>query len=113
VVRSAVHLVQYPLIEQGFDLELDLAETLPPVDVDRDAVQQAVLNLLTNAMKYSARSRRIALRLFQEDGSAAIQVSDHGIGIAEKEQAHIFEKFYRAPVAENRAISGTGLGLAL
>jgi two-component system phosphate regulon sensor histidine kinase PhoR len=83
------------------------------VIVDRDAIQQAILNLLTNAMKYSGAHREIGLRLCAENGTALIQVSDRGIGIAEDEQSRIFEKFYRAPIPENREISGTGLGLSL
>jgi len=64
-------------------------------------------------MKYSGEQREIGLRLCTENGSALIQVSDRGIGIAENEQARIFEKFYRVPIPENREISGTGLGLSL
>src|SRR5262249_46978284 len=52
-------------------------------------------------------------RVARENSHALIEVTDHGIGIPDKEQARIFEKFYRAQVPENRAISGTGLGLAL
>lgn len=80
---------------------------------DRDALQQAILNLLGNALKYSGSSREIALRLEREDGRAAIHVIDHGVGIAAEEQARIFERFYRVPTPENRQIPGTGLGLTL
>jgi signal transduction histidine kinase len=90
-----------------------VCDGIPPVAVDRDALQQAILNLLTNAMKYSGEHREIRLRLRKENGSAVIEVSDQGIGIPENEQSRIFEKFYRVPVPENREISGTGLGLSL
>jgi signal transduction histidine kinase len=113
VVHSAAKTMHYPLAEQGFALSLNVDDGMPPVDVDPDALKQAVLNLLTNAMKYSGRSRTIELRLFPENGDAMIQVEDHGIGISESEQSRIFERYYRAQVAENGAISGTGLGLAL
>jgi signal transduction histidine kinase len=113
VVQSAVRTMRYPLEEQGFVLDLDIPEEMPQIAVDRDAIHQAILNLLTNAMKYSGQRRDIALRLSSKNGSAMIEVSDHGIGIPAKDQPHIFEKFYRAQVPENRAVSGTGLGLAL
>jgi signal transduction histidine kinase len=113
VVQSAVRTIQYPLMQQGFVLDLDVRDNVPPVAVDRDAVQQAILNLLTNAMRYSGEHREIRLSLSAENGSAVIQVSDRGIGIPEKEQSRIFDKFYRVPVPENREISGTGLGLSL
>jgi signal transduction histidine kinase len=113
VIHSAVRTIQYPMTEQGFVLDLKLAGSIPPVAVDRDALQQAILNLLTNAMKYSGEQREIELRLLAEGKTALIEVSDHGIGISEKEQSLIFEKYYRAPVPENREIAGAGLGLAL
>jgi signal transduction histidine kinase len=113
VVHAAARTVQYPLSQQGFSLDLNVCEDVPQVSLDRDALQQAVLNLLTNAMKYSGESRHIGLRLCAESGNALIEVSDHGIGIPEQEQSRIFEKFYRARIPENLEISGTGLGLAL
>jgi signal transduction histidine kinase len=113
VVNDAARTMKYPLARQGFELQLDVSGDLPAIHVDRDAVEQAILNLLTNAMKYSGNSREIGLRLARRNGTAVIQVSDHGIGIPESEQSLIFEKFYRVPGVENEAISGTGLGLAL
>ena len=113
LVRSAARTMQYPLEQQGFTLELTIDDQLPPVVVDRDAIQQAILNLLVNAMKYSGKHRKIELQLLAEDGTAVIVVSDHGIGIPVDEQRRIFEAFYRSPIPENLAIAGTGLGLAL
>jgi signal transduction histidine kinase len=113
VVGAAVRTMRFPLAEQGFDLHVDLCEDLPPLKVDRDAIEQAILNLMNNAMKYSGKSREIGLRLCRQNGNALIQISDYGIGIPAGEQRRIFEKFYRVPSKENRAISGTGLGLAL
>jgi len=113
VVSSAAQTMHYPLAEQGFSLTMDVDEKIPPVQADRDALTQAVLNLLTNAMKYSGQSRGIELRLFPQNGDALIAVSDHGIGIAPMEQRRIFERFYRASVPENQSVAGTGLGLAL
>jgi len=113
VVDAAARTMKYPLARQGFELQLDVSGDIPPVRVDRDALEQAILNLLANAMKYSGNSREICLRLARQNGNAVIQVSDQGIGIPKAEQSRIFEKFYRVPSVENEAISGTGLGLAL
>jgi two-component system phosphate regulon sensor histidine kinase PhoR len=113
VVAAAVRTMRYPLAAQGFTLRLDIDASVPQVRGDRDALEQAVLNLLTNAMKYSGQSRDIELRLFPQDGEARIAVADHGIGIAAGDQARIFERFYRASVPENQSVAGTGLGLAL
>jgi signal transduction histidine kinase len=113
VVSTAAQTMRYPLAEQGFVLGLSIDDQIPPVLIDSDAILQAILNLLTNAMKYSGRSRNIELQLSSENRSAVIRVSDHGIGIPANEQGRIFEKFYRSPIPENQAIAGTGIGLAL
>ena len=83
------------------------------VRVDRDAIEQAILNLLHNAMKYSGASRDIDLRLQKKDNYALIQVIDRGVGIDPKEKERIFEKFYRVSSEENKRLPGTGLGLTL
>lgn len=113
ILRAAARAVDYPLAQQGFALRVQLDDGLPPVRADADALQQAILNLLTNAMKYSGQSREIDLQLRRENGDALIEVTDRGVGIAVEEQARIFEKFYRAPTPENGRIPGAGLGLAL
>lgn len=113
IVQTSARAVEYPLAQQGFELRVHVADDLPAVRADRDALQQAILNLLTNAMKYSGENRKIDLRLQRVDGEAVIQVADRGVGIDDAQQQRIFEKFYRAPTAENKLISGTGLGLTL
>lgn len=113
VVESAARAMEYPLSQQGFRLNVLTEEGLPRVYVDRDAIEQALLNLLHNAMKYSGESREIGLHLKKKDGHALIQVIDQGIGIDPQEQKCIFEKFYRISSPENERIMGTGLGLAL
>jgi signal transduction histidine kinase len=113
IIQSAARAMEYPLSQQGFSLEVKTENRLPDVNVDKDAIEQALLNLLHNAMKYSGESRDIVLRLQKKDGHAVIQVVDRGIGIDPQEQRRIFDKFYRVPSPENERIVGTGLGLAL
>jgi signal transduction histidine kinase len=113
VVEHAARTAQYPLEQAGFALDVSVTPSLPTVQADSDALQQAILNLLINAMKYSGNSRSIALRLDRMNGHARIHVEDHGIGIAPEEQERVFERFYRAPTAENQHIPGTGLGLTI
>jgi two-component system phosphate regulon sensor histidine kinase PhoR len=92
---------------------VDAEDSLPLVPVDPDALEQAILNLLTNAMKYSGDSRDIDMRLGREDGHAIIEVTDQGVGVEPEEVARLTEKFYRGADPENRQVPGTGLGLAL
>ena len=113
IVRFAARAMQYPLEQQRFVLRTEIEENMPPARVDRDAIEQAILNLLANAMKYSGESRDIEMRLRSEDGMAVIEVTDRGIGIDPAEQTRIFERFYRVPSPDNDRIPGTGLGLTL
>ena len=113
VGERAARAIQYPLEQDGFTLTVDVEDGLPPVSVDPDALEQAILNLLTNAMKYSGDSRDIDLRLGRENGHAVIEVTDRGVGVAAEDVARLTEKFYRVSSPENREVPGTGLGLAL
>jgi len=113
VIDAAARAIEYPARESGFQLEISADGDLPPVSGDRDALEQAVLNLLSNAMKYSGESRRIGLHLSRDESAALIRVVDHGIGIPNEEQTRIFERFYRVPSTENEHVPGTGLGLTL
>jgi signal transduction histidine kinase len=113
VMEAAAQTMQYPLAQSGFRLAVQADAGVPAVRADKDALEQAVLNLLTNAMKYSGAAREIALRLHRDNGHAVIQVEDHGVGIAPEDQTRIFEQFYRASSPENQSVPGAGLGLTV
>jgi two-component system sensor histidine kinase VicK len=81
------------------------------MDVDR--ISQVVLNLVSNALKYSSQDKPVEVRLSQNDQRALLRVQDYGFGIAPDELPHIFEMYYRAPRARSSTISGLGLGLAI
>jgi two-component system phosphate regulon sensor histidine kinase PhoR len=72
-----------------------------------------LLNLLTNAHKYSPVDRPIAVRAFADRNNVHVAVEDHGIGIARNEHHRVFEKFYRSDDRLSRSIEGSGLGLAI
>jgi two-component system phosphate regulon sensor histidine kinase PhoR len=113
VVRAAEKAMAFPLDQKGFHLQIDIEEGIPPILADRDALEQAVLNLLHNAMKYSGDSREIQLRLRRTGGVAQVDVIDHGIGILEENKHQIFGKYFRVSGIENQKIPGTGLGLTI
>lgn len=97
----------------GGRLDTELDETLPLLMLDRKAMEQAVGNLLSNALKYSGEKKEIALRAGWEQGQIAIAVEDRGIGIAEEDQQRIFDQFYRASHGLAHNTKGAGLGLAI
>ncbi|MCJ7580555.1 MAG: HAMP domain-containing histidine kinase, partial [Candidatus Aminicenantes bacterium] len=113
VVRTAERALAFHLDQKGFNLRIELDEGIPLVHADRDALEQAVLNLLHNAMKYSGESREILLKLRREGETAKIDVIDFGVGISEEDRRHIFGKFFRVTGIENQRIPGTGLGLTI
>lgn len=113
VVRSAAKTMEYALSQVGFTLTISSDGTTPTLHADPEALTQAILNLLANAMKYSGDARRIEIRLGSCAGEAFVDVVDYGIGIARDDQARIFERFQRVQSLETAGIAGTGLGLPL
>jgi signal transduction histidine kinase len=99
--------------EQGFTFEQSIDSSVPPLRVDREAIARSVVNLVNNALKYSADEKFLGVKLYRADSVLKLEVVDRGIGIARSEQSKIFDKFYRAgdPLVHNT--KGSGLGLSL
>jgi signal transduction histidine kinase len=113
VVQETLDSYRYHLDKKGFQVHEEIGAGLPEMDFDREAIAGALVNLLTNAMKFSPERKDITVKLFRRGGAAVIQVEDKGIGIAKQDLAGIFTRFYRA---QNSIVSGThgsGLGLTL
>ncbi len=113
VIQRAARTMSFPLQQQGIALHLDLDPAMPSVMADKDALEQAVLNLLHNAMKYTGDSRDIEIVLKKDGDFAVVGVADHGFGIRDEDRARIFEKFVRIESSQNARIPGTGLGLTI
>ncbi|MGH9836848.1 MAG: sensor histidine kinase [Blastocatellia bacterium] len=113
VVGEVLQSYAYALNEAGFVVQRECESDLPLVSLDRDAIEQAVLNLLNIAVTYSAGEKRIVVRVAAREGHVAIEVADHGIGIPRDEQEKIFEQFYRVNTGLVHDTKGSGLGLAI
>jgi len=113
LVRNTLDSYRYQIEQQGFALEESIDSDLPAVRVDREAIARALVNLVNNALKYSQDEKYLGVKLYRDNGSVKLEVADHGIGIARRDQSKIFEKFYRAgdPLVHNT--KGSGLGLSL
>jgi GAF domain-containing protein/DNA-binding response OmpR family regulator/nitrogen-specific signal transduction histidine kinase/HAMP domain-containing protein len=101
------------MVEKSLDLTLDLPSEIPPVRGDEARVIQILENLTSNAWKYTPEGGEVTVRARVVDGFVQVDVADTGIGIAQRDLAHIFDRFYRTEQAEVRAVDGTGLGLAI
>ncbi len=113
VVRDVVEAYRFPIEQQGFSLELDLADELPELAMDPEALSQALINLINNALKYSPDEKQIRIAARRDGERILVSVTDAGIGIPHAEQKKIFEKFYRAESSLVHTTKGSGLGLAL
>ena len=83
------------------------------VEGDRTRLQQVVVNLVDNAIKYSPEGGVVEVRVLRADGKAILEVADNGVGIPDHAIAHVFERFYRVDKARSRASGGAGLGLSI
>jgi signal transduction histidine kinase len=113
VVEEVVRSYEFQIVNAGFELATDIGHDLPAASIDRDAISQAVLNLVNNAVKYSDEDKKITVRVRARDRFVAIEVTDTGIGIPRSEHEKIFEKFYRVSTGLVHNTKGSGLGLAL
>ena len=113
IVNEVVDAYRFQIEQQGFTLDVRVADDLPEVSADKEALGQALLNLVNNAIKYSPNDKHIGLSVRHEGGRVLISVVDHGIGVAKSEHKKIFEKFYRAEDSLVHETKGSGLGLPL
>ena len=93
-------------------LSLDLPDSLPMVEADANRLEQVLLNLLTNASKFTAEGKNITLRAKKRNDNLIIEVQDSGIGISKENQVRLFQPYYRVE-SDRQRYPGLGLGLAL
>ncbi len=114
VVTETLKTFEIVLEQHGFTVKLDKAQQgLPTVVIDSEAIAQAFINLLDNAVKYSGDATEIKVTLGQQNGFVTIAVRDFGIGIASEEREKVFEKFYRVGNVLVHDVKGSGLGLSI
>jgi signal transduction histidine kinase len=114
VVGATLKTFEIRLKPSGFHIRYEgPGRPLTPIEMDSEAIAQAIHNLLENAVKYSGDSREIIVRLAQNADSIIIAIQDHGIGIARSEQPRIFDRFHRVSTGLVHNVKGSGLGLSI
>jgi signal transduction histidine kinase len=111
-IRDAVKSRQPQLLHKSLTTEIDIAEDVPPIVVVPDLFRDAVLHLLSNAIKFGDPNRTIVLKLSKTDYDVVFSITDHGFGIPPEAQEKLFSKFYRVPIGKSVKEAGAGLGLA-
>ena len=113
-LRELVRDWEKKLTTKQISIAVDIQPKLSPIRVDRTRLQEALYNLLDNAVKYSRERSEIRVSARQSDHEIELSVNDQGIGIAKEDLPRIFERFYRADKARSPdKVRGTGLGLAI
>lgn len=113
VVNASLTAFRAQRLNANVALTVDVPKDLPPVDVDRDAIAGALLNLVQNAYKYTGEVKTILVRAVPERKGIAIDVVDNGVGIAPRDRKKVFDRFYRVDNLLTRKTEGSGLGLAI
>ena len=113
VLKSAVEATQGQIEARSQKLTLDIPQDIPLIQADATRLVQILINLLSNANKYTPEGGRIHVRASQEDGFVRCDVSDTGIGMSPKDQECLFTKFFRSDSPDVRDRQGTGLGLCI
>src|SRR5262249_49739696 len=111
LTRELASMFRATIERGGVAYDVDCAP-LPEVYVDRDMWERIVLNLVSNAFKYTF-SGRIRVALLEHEGRAVLELADSGSGIPARELPHLFERFHRIQGVRSRTDEGSGIGLAL
>ncbi len=113
IINNVVHLQKANIDLKGHVIRLDLQASQSKVIVDRVRIEQVLINLLENAIKFTDPKGVITIRTLCKDSFLVLEVADTGIGIPSGDLPRIFERFFRVDKARSESLGGTGLGLAI
>lgn len=111
LVKRVVGNFEKEFLSKNIQLELKLDEQI--IKADRDKISQMIVNLISNALKYTNTGGKVIIELTGDKNKAELAVIDNGIGIAKEDLPYIFERFYRADKSRTRLTGGAGIGLAI
>jgi len=114
VIENILEMNMYLAERKGMDLKIDIPDDISTIWVDQEMMGEVILNLFSNAVKYSPEGKKVIILVEDKDQKQIISVTDEGYGISKKSLDKIFNKFYRVTDNENiQEVNGSGLGLSL
>ncbi|MEM8893777.1 MAG: HAMP domain-containing sensor histidine kinase, partial [Bacteroidota bacterium] len=113
IVEEVMNTYSFHLKSKGFEYEVLLKPDAMNILADREAIIEALINLLDNAIKYSPEEKSITVITEERGNQFLVQVSDKGVGIEQKKKEQIFDKFYRVTEGDIYNVQGAGLGLSI
>ncbi len=113
IVQNTLEPLEGQFAEKGLELKVSLPDGLPPLMADPSRAGQILTNLLVNALRYTPAPGKVELAVSRKEDRVAFRVTDTGVGLAEEQLAHIFERFYRVDKSRSRAFGGSGIGLTI
>lgn len=113
LIDDIILKLRLALEEKNQEIEVFVEDNLPDIFADRDGLQQVLINIIFNAIKYTEKNGIIKVSSFIDKNKLIIRVKDNGIGIPEEDQRRIFERFYRVDKGRARLSGGSGLGLSI
>ena len=112
IIQQILDTYDYHFSSKGFSCKFD-KQDLSIIKCDKEAISEAIINLIDNAIKYSSNKKMITIRTGSNNNSIYFEVEDYGIGISKEEQKKVFDKFFRASTGNIHDTKGTGLGLSI
>jgi signal transduction histidine kinase len=113
VVNQSLKAMEYQIKLNGFECKIELSNNVLYIQGDKDAIEEALINIISNALKYSQDNKTISIKTEKESNHAVVSVADKGIGIPKENLEKIFEPYERVNSKQVKSKTGTGIGLAV
>lgn len=113
ILTDCVYKMDISAKQKQQTISLEINDEIPKTIGDKDRIEQVIINILSNSIKYTQEKGKIDVSMWKEEEYICIKVKDNGIGIPKKDLGRLFERFYRVDKARSRMLGGTGLGLSI
>ncbi len=113
LVSDCIYKMDISVKQKDQTITLESSHEIPPIIGDKDRIEQVVINIISNSIKYTPEKGKITVKLLKDEEYIYIKIGDNGMGIPKEDASRLFERFYRVDKARTRVLGGTGLGLSI